>query len=80
MEIIFSLTVKTSLIFEKQITIFKTVNCFLDLKLFIIAGAFVEICHCRALEFIGSLNLLLKVLEFSYPIAGFDKTGRNSAP
>jgi hypothetical protein len=30
----------------------------------------VRICHCRALEFVGNLNLPSKVLKFWYSIAG----------
>jgi hypothetical protein len=49
---------------------------FFRFKLFILARMFVRIRHLRALEFVGSLNLLLKVPEFWYSIV---RTGWNLA-
>jgi hypothetical protein len=63
------LTVKTSLIFGKRFTVFKTVKLFSGFKLFILACTFVGIHYRWALEFVGSPNLPPKVLEFWYLIA-----------
>jgi hypothetical protein len=59
----FCLIVKASLIFKK-------LKLFSKFKLFILTHTFVEIRHHWRLEFVGSPNLPLKVLEFWYPIDG----------
>jgi hypothetical protein len=50
---------------------FKNRKSFSRFKLFNLAGTFVGICHHRALEFVSSPNLPLKIPKFWYPIAGF---------
>jgi flagellar assembly factor FliW len=55
--------------FLKTIYGFENFKSFSGFKLFILARTFVRIHYRRALEFVGSLNLPPKVLEFWYPIA-----------
>jgi len=56
--------------FWKTIYGFENCNSFSEFKLIILARTFVGIRHRQTLEFVGSPNLLSKVPEFWYPIAG----------